>query len=269
MLGLFEGRYRCRRASFFDIPWNELILDVDLSVDRISVPEPSDALEALWSLPGFLCDFSCRLVFKDGSVDPVEERAGCGFFVPFYKYRFRARLPDASSVLFAELYAIFSAIKYILKMGFEDSAILSDSRMALVCNRDRFIDSSVPYVVHSIARLLSLASSRGFGVGFVWIPAYSNIQGNETADYIARSAARLSLSIRPALLLGDLQTNLRQDFLAWSCRLWPLHRPGLAGSAYFARVSFNNPRPWFRGFRAPRGYINLVTWMLTVAMARS
>ena len=54
----------------------------------------------------------------------------------------------------------FFDVKYILRMGFEDSVILSDSRVALVCIRDRFIDSSVSYVVHSIARLLSPASSR-------------------------------------------------------------------------------------------------------------
>ena len=98
--------------------------------------------------------------------------------------------------MFTELYAIFSAVKYILRIDFEDSAILFDSRMALVCIRDRFIDSSVPYVVHSIARLLPLASSRGLGVRFAWIPTHSNTQDNETANYIARSAARLSFSIR-------------------------------------------------------------------------
>ena len=94
---------------------------------------------------------SCRLVFTDGSVDPAEGRAVCGFYVPFSNYRFVAWLPDASSVLFTELYAIFSALKYIPRMGFVDSAIFSDSRAALVCIRDRSIDSSVPYIVHSIA----------------------------------------------------------------------------------------------------------------------
>ena len=38
---------------------------------------------------------------------------------------------------------------------------------------------------------------------------------------------------------------------------------GPTGSAYFARVDFKNPRPWFRGYRVPRGYINLVTHLRT------
>ena len=254
MLGLVDGRDRSRRASFFDVLWNELTLEVNLIVDPIPMPEFSDVCEAPWSFPGLPCDSSCRLFFTDSSVDLVEERASCGFYVPRSNYRFGAWLPDASSVLFTELYAIFFAVKYILRMGFEDSPILSDSRVVLVCIRDRLIVSSVPYIVHFIARLLSLASSRGLGVRFVWVPAHSDIQGNETADYIAKSAARLPFSIRPVFPFRDLLTDLQQNFLAWYCLRWPYHGPGHAGSACFARVSFKNFRPWFRGFRVPRSH---------------
>ena len=135
--------------------------------------------------------------------------------------------------------------------------------MALVCIRDRLTDSSVPYIVHSIARLLLIASSRGLGVRLSWVPAHSGIRGNETADYITKSAARLPFTIRPALPFGDLLLDMRRDFLEW-CRLcWPYYGFGPTGSAYFARVDFKNPRPWFRGYRAPRGYINLVTRLRT------
>ena len=58
-------------------------------------------------------------------------------------------------------------------------------------------------------------------------------------------------------------TDLRQDFLEWCRPLWTCRGPGLAGSAYFARVGFKNPRPWFRGIKAPGGYINLVTRLRT------
>ena len=153
------------------------------------------------------------------------------------------RLPDYSSVLFSELYAIFSAIKYVLRMGIADSVILSDSRGALVCIRDRFINVSVPYIVHSVARLLLLATSRDLGVRLAWIPAHSGIRGNAVADGIARSAARLPFSVCPALPFGDLLLEVRRDFLAW-CRLrWPYYGSGSTGVTYIARVDFKNPRP--------------------------
>ena len=91
----------------------------------------------------------------------------------------------------------------------------------------------------------------------------------------------------PALSPGDLLIDLRWDFLAWCLRLWPPPGHGNAGASYFSKVSFKDPRPWFRGIRAPRGFINLVTrlrtghvctgntllvwigiWMLAVAVAR-
>ena len=123
-------------------------------MDRVPDPGSSATCGTSSDLPGLLWDTSSRLIFTDGSVDPAEGRAGCGFYVPITNYRFGVRLSDDSSVLFAELYAIFSAVKYILRMGIADSVILSDSRVALVCIRDRFIDSRVPYIVHSVSRLL-------------------------------------------------------------------------------------------------------------------
>ena len=204
------------------------------------------------------------LIYTDGSVDPVAGRAGCGLFVPSLDYRFGVRLPDASSVLFTELYAIFSAVKYIRRVGLVDSVIFSDSHSALVGIRDRFTDSTAPYVVYSIARLLCLASGRGLAVRFAWIPAHSGIWGNETADCIARSAAGLRFSICPALPARDFLIDLRcYDFLAWCRRLWPPPRHGGAGSSYFARMGFKGPRPWFRGIGAPRGFINLVSRLRT------
>ena len=183
--------------------------------------------------------------------------------MPATNHRFGVRLPDDSSVLFTELYAIFSAAKHTLRMGFASSVILFDSRAALVCIRDRFTDSYVPYNFHSISRLLLLASSRGLGVHLSWVPAHAGILGNETADYIARSAARLPFTVRPVLVFGDLRVDLRRDFLAW-CRLrWPYYGSRPTGSAYFAGRDYKSPRPWFRGVRAPRGYINLVTRLRT------
>ena len=234
-----------------------------MTVDRVSVTEPSDASGVQGSSLVPCPDPPRGLIYTDGSVDPVAGRAGCGFFVPSLDYRFGVRLPDASLVLFTDLYAIFSAVKYILRVGFEDSVILFNSHSALVGIRDRFTDSRAPYVVHSIARLLCLASGRGLAVRFAWIPAHSGIWGNETADCIASSGAGLPFFICPALPARDLLIDLRFDFLAWHRRLWPPPGHGGAGSSYFARMGFNSPRPWFRGIEAPRGFINLVTRLRT------
>ena len=170
---MVEGHHETHRPSFFDVPWRELSFEANLIVDRVPVPGSPAACGTPPDLPGLLRDTSSRPILTDGSVDPVEGRAGSGFYVPAADYRFGVRLPDDSSVLFSELYAIFSAIKYILRMGIADSVILSDSRAVLVCIRDRFINVRVPYIVHSVARHLLLASFRILGVYLSRVPAHS------------------------------------------------------------------------------------------------
>ena len=144
-----------------------------MSVDGTSVAELSDAAGALGSsLAPYPPPPLRSLIYTDGSVDPGVGRAGCGFFVASHDYRFGVRLPDASSVSFAELYAIFSAVKYILRMGIQASVIFSDSQSALAGIRNRFIDSRAPHIVHAIARLLYQVSGRGLAVSFAWISRY-------------------------------------------------------------------------------------------------
>ena len=98
--------------------------------------------------------------------------------------------------------------------GFVDSAILSDFRAALICIRDHFIDPSVPDIVHSIARLLLLASLRGLGMRLSWVPAHLGIRGNETADY----------SPNPLLVfLSSFALRSRLGTCCWICGVTSWH----------------------------------------------
>ena len=85
---MVEGRHRSRRASFFDAPWRELSFEVGLTVSWVPDPGSSAACGTSSDLPDLLWETSSRLIFTDGSVDPVEGRAGCGFYMPVINYRF-------------------------------------------------------------------------------------------------------------------------------------------------------------------------------------
>ena len=140
-----------------------------------------------------------------------------GYLIP--KLSFCICLVGFTSVLSAELYSIFCALKFILRMALPLAVVFSDSLYALYHLRDGPFSSRVSPYVFKILHLLSLIRERGCAVGFVWIPAHSGIGGNEQTDVRSVSGS----------------------------------------NDYFNRVTFKTPRPWFAGSRFPRGYISLVT----------
>ena len=203
-------------------------------------------------------------VFSDASRDDSSGGLGVGFCAPFRGYRFGIRLASFTSILSAELYSIFCAPKYILRMRFPSTVVFTDSLYSLYHLRDGFFSTRTSPYVYKILHLLSFIQEQEFTVGFAWIPSHAGIVGNEQADYFARLASRLPFTVNCGIPLADLLSALRQDNRAWCRVFWPYAGTSpVRGDYYFNRISFETLRPWFTGHRFPRGYISLVTRLRT------
>ena len=185
-------------------------------------------------------------------------RAQC-FCAPASGYRFGVRLSDFTSALSAELYAVFCALKYILRLQVPSAVIFTDSLFSLYHLRDRLSSFRVSPFAYKILHLAALISERGGSVGFAWVPSHAVIVGNELADSVAKSTSGLPFVVHCGVPREDLFLLLERDHQSWCLRLWPFTAPSSSSNRYFDRVSFKTPRPWFSGFRFPRGYISLIT----------
>ena len=257
--GLLGMCFRTIRPLYFDYSWIEVTdpvtLDFETGREVRGAVDPALEFEGL---VGARYPDSVR-VFADASRDDSAEAVGVGFCVPSMSYSFGIRLVGFTSVLSAELYSIFCALKYILRMALPSTVVFSDSLHALYQLRDGPFSTRVSPDVFKILRLLSLSRERGCVIGFVWIPAHSGISGNDLADGVARTASRLPFTVHCGVPLTDLYSSLERDFGYWCCSQWPYVRSTSGRSEYFNRVTFKTPRPWFAGCRFPRGYISLVT----------
>lgn len=122
---------------------------------------------------------NCTPIYTDGSKSPL----GSGFAVLFPSYHLEFQLPDMTSVLTTELYAILYALKHLLSYPSSSFVIFTDSLNALSLLQT---PSNHP-IVCEIQDWLFRISARRKSICFCWVPSHIGITGNERVDSIARS----------------------------------------------------------------------------------
>ena len=106
---------------------------------------------------------------------------GCSIIHP-HSYITRFSLPTSNSILFAELYAIYLAIKSAVQSSNNNVCIFSVS-LPTIPNFRNTTHTIPQLILHTLTRRPSLK------VALIWIPANSNIPVNEVADKAAKESA--------------------------------------------------------------------------------
>ena len=136
----------------------------------------------------FLCDFNQHVhIFTDGSKDPVSGKTGLGVFVAGGQFQQSIRISDKLSVFTAELKAILCALEWVEHVKPINSLICSDSAAALLVIKDG-VSRAHPDIVLECLCCLSRIERAGYQVRFVWVPSHSGIEGNESADALAKAS---------------------------------------------------------------------------------
>ena len=141
-------------------------------------------------------------VFTDGS----KSDAGVGFGVVFPDRERTGRLSSVASIFTAELNAILKALKEIL--------IFSGNKFTLYCDSKSVLQSLEHFnpqhpLVLEIIEWLFLVKRRGKEVDFCWVPSHVGIQGNESADHLAKTAVTLPEPRRCPLPFKDTFPEIR------------------------------------------------------------
>ena len=141
----------------------------------------SDQLKQIFNHHITLEHPDCYQIFTDGSSD---EGSGCG--VCSVDLSKSVKISSFASSFTAELYAILEALTFIQQTNHPSITVFSDSRSSLQILLNNRRNNPI---ANDIITLLYNLKTTGRVIKFCWVPAHSNIQGNETADRLAKEAA--------------------------------------------------------------------------------
>lgn len=128
---MLNKNVRTQNPSYFDYSWNELTLklDIDSSSSLILQSEEHPNRAFLNIMENEYDGFS--RIYTDRSHDPISSRSSSSFVIPEIDYCFKVRLNGLTPIYTCELYAIYSALKQLERMGLKKFVIITDSRKAL------------------------------------------------------------------------------------------------------------------------------------------
>lgn len=184
-------------------------------------------------------------IYTDASKLSSSSYVGVGIFHAQYKISMKIKLPSHASVFTGECFGILKALEYVILMKLTHTIIFSDSKSALQ-SIDKFPFKNRPFypTIFEIRQKLHVCLSKGYSVSFAWIPSHCGIQGNETADRLAKDAVKC----------GDMFpfTNYCHDLLSlptsylYECwnKIWK-QSASLKGGHLYKVQPFISSKPWF------------------------
>ncbi|KAG0719567.1 hypothetical protein GWK47_050197 [Chionoecetes opilio] len=140
-----------------------------------------------------------------GSVDPATGAAGAAFVSGQTTKQWR--LTDGASCLQAELVAIRGALHHALESHSPHVIIHTDSKFSIQALKDTQPQDNI-HLLTSTLLLAQRLAARGCKITLNWVPSHVGLNGNETADRAAKSAAALP-SPTTAVLPSLSQTLLK------------------------------------------------------------
>jgi ribonuclease HI len=191
-------------------PWEQVTAYIQVNMNSTLGVEPMNQFSATMgeNFPGF------HTVFCDGSRLPNLESSACGIYIPSQDKAISWRLHPKSSVLTAELFAIYHSLVVVEGASHPDWVVCSDSRSALLLLQSpRSLHTRCSLVVYRIREMLRrLNADRR--VMLQWVKAHAGIRGNELADRAAKLGHELNHSSFHPVEFADRKYWLSRQLLA-------------------------------------------------------
>lgn len=145
-------------------------------------------------------------IFTDGSKSPTG--TGSGFYDPQIDSKGGAKIPNECSIVTAELFAIFQALRHIVQIGIQyKTVILTDSKTA-VQKIHNISNMSKNYIVRLIHEIIQ---KHNLYITIQWIPGHAEINGNEKADEIAKENASHGTWTNIKMTIEDAFANEKEE----------------------------------------------------------
>lgn len=156
--------------------------------------------------PGF------HTIFTDGSKEG--ENIGCAFYDSTKNVSGLYKLPKEASIYTAELTAIKEAMNYCQQQQEDKFIIFTDSKSSVDALQKPKIHSGMTHLIKDILLLHGVLTENNKTVKLAWLRGHSGIDGNETADSLAKSANKYGAAITNFKIpASDLMTKLKNKML--------------------------------------------------------
>lgn len=187
-------------------------------------------------------------LYTDGSfIRDVQPKIGVGLAVPAHGCEQRWKLNHCHSILAAELFGILQALQYVINHRSQKAIILTDSLTSLHLI-SKIKTSNCSQLVQTIHRNIWMLKERILVLH--WIPSHAGIPGNETADKLAKSAARSALPVTEIPVdRGDFLRGVAQHI--WSH--WQARWDSARGQHHLGALK-SSVRPWKTPHQQTRKY---------------
>ena len=127
--------------------------------------------------------------------------------------KYYSKLNKLSSIFFAELSAIHSALNSIIEMKNKVFTIFSDSKSSLQAIGTLNSKHEIVRQIHALFFKLYCNNNK---ITFCWIPGHCDIKGNEIADMEAKSAANKPRNCLKPIPHSDMKSVIKnQVYISW------------------------------------------------------
>jgi len=159
-------------------------------------------------------------VYTDGSRIENSPFAGLAFVSHDGSVSYGFRTVGFVSSFCVEAMAILAAIDFGRNQGWEKLVIFSDSQSVLSAVGAPYDYCKSSYLILRIKEAIyRLKEERRMDVKLVWIPSHVGIQGNESADRLAREAIRTGRDTQYGIPTSEVSNvwklNMYEDMFKW------------------------------------------------------
>lgn len=147
--------------------------------------------------------------YTDASLN--NDKVGIGIYLQKTQEQICFKINQSVSIKTAEIVAIMSAIKLLLRMEERNFIIYTDSLSSCIALRNTIHKSSDKYYENVIMQIAN--QHQECSITIQWVPAHIGIAGNETADLLAKSAIENTsnaIAINIKIPVGDARRLIKK-----------------------------------------------------------
>lgn len=187
-------------------------------------------------------------IYTDGSLNKDNGKAGFGIYIPSINYKFSSRVHKFMQICSIEIIAIQKGIKTCMEKEIDRAIILTDSKAAIQkLKRTKYGEQN--HIVNTTKNILGEANQKGKKIIIAWIPGHSGIEGNETADKLAKIGSLLNIPININIDKEDIYPEVKKIIQKEYAETWEENNKKIPFYNKIQNKFQNKPWFWWKEFK--------------------